>query len=74
MATTVLATYMTKSGKVAAHVTRYDHANGRVSFSWTGLYGAGCGPEADLIASVKSALARRKGITLAAGSDIATYF
>jgi hypothetical protein len=71
MKTTVIATYLTRTGKVAAEIKRFEQDNGRVSFSWIGLYGAGCGCEESVIGNVKFALARRKGIVLASGSDVA---
>jgi len=43
LTTETIGLYLTRSGKEGARVTRTLHANGRVSHSWIGEWGAGSG-------------------------------
>jgi hypothetical protein len=61
MGTETIGLYLTKSGKEGARVTRTVHANGRVSHSWIGEWGAGSGSLEGIKKSVLFTLTQKRG-------------
>ncbi|MFP3637581.1 hypothetical protein [Paraburkholderia sp. SIMBA_054] len=59
--TETIGLYLTKSGKEGARVQRTVHANGRVSHSWTGEWGAGSGSLEGIRSSLESTLKHKRG-------------
>lgn len=68
--TTILATYRTRHGHVAAAVKRHVSAKARISYSWIGKMGAASGGLEHVRQSVLTALKYNKFVTLESGTAI----
>lgn len=66
----IIATYLTKTGIVAFQVSSYEKRDGSLGYSYTGKHGAGCGDLQQIINSIKTCMATRKGIRFDSGVDI----
>ncbi len=71
MTTEIISTYHTKSGEVAIEVRKHIATNGRISYSYTGKYGAGCANDFnDICVRVRGCVQYKRGYVLAFGLDI----
>ena len=66
----VVSLYLTRSGLVAAKVSRDKRADGTFGYRYSGKFGAGCGTLADIFSRLRFDLSGRRGITLAQGVDV----
>lgn len=67
----VIATYLTRSGKVAFEVKKDVFSSGKIGYSYMGKHGAGSGGSLKNIAnSIKTTMQSRKGIYFSSGIDI----
>jgi hypothetical protein len=71
MKTEMLSSYQTKSGNIAVELFKHTSNSGRVSYSYTGKYGAGCRTHFnDACIAVRACLQYKRGYTLVSGLDV----
>lgn len=67
----VIATYHTRTGKVALEIRRLTNHQGRATYSYMGKHGAGSGhPLSHVQSTVRLMLRSHRGIRLVSGIDI----
>lgn len=64
MKSITIAVFHTRGGHVAAAVSMNESSNGDVSYSYTGKYGAGCGPLQNMRDAMVSITQHHKGVKL----------
>lgn len=71
MKTEILSTYHTKTGVVAVELRKHTFNSGRVSYSYTGKYGAGSRTHYnDACIAVRACLQYKRGYVLVSGVDV----
>ena len=67
----VIATYLTRSGKIAFEVKKDIFSSDKVGYSYMGKHGAGSVSNLkDIVSDIKTTMASRKGIYFSSGIDI----
>ncbi len=65
MKTKTIGLYLTRTGKEGIRLNEYTASNGKVSYGWTGEYGAGSGKSLEeYIEEFDGILRRKKGVSV----------